>query len=79
MKKGVQMNENVKPIQVKNDNPGKVRKRQRSTIGFPYADYDSSLGIATAIHSMLATANVPQNSLPHGQTKVLKVALSVSS
>ena len=46
------MNENVKPIQVKNDNPGKVRKRQRSTIGFPYADYDSSLGIATAIHSI---------------------------
>ena len=45
------MNENVKPIQVKNDNPGKVSKRQRSTIGFPYADYDSSLGIATAIYS----------------------------
>ena len=45
------MSENLESTVDGNDNPGKSRKRQRSTIGFPYVDYNSSSVIAAAIHS----------------------------
>ena len=45
------MSENVKLLEEKNDNSSKIIKRQRSTIGFPYVDYNSSSLIANAIHS----------------------------
>lgn len=44
------MNENIELSQGKNSKPGKYGTRQRSTTAFPYADYDSSSKIATAIH-----------------------------
>lgn len=47
------MNENVAPI---DDDDGDLEsqpgesKRQRSTIGFPYSDYEAALAVAKAIH-----------------------------
>lgn len=45
------MNENIKPLEAEGNDPGEQRKRQRSTIGFPYTDYESSYQIASTIHS----------------------------
>lgn len=53
------MSDNTELLKHANDNPGKVRKRQRSTIGFPYTDYDSSFEIATAIHSNAGLGQCP--------------------
>lgn len=45
--------------------PGEgVRTRQRSTIGFPYADYDGALAVAIAIH----------NNAGHGTCSVAQLA-----
>lgn len=44
------MSENVEPLEMENDNDGDEGKRQRSTIGFPYADYDSASTLAAAVH-----------------------------
>ena len=50
MKEGIQMNENIEPLEDENNEPSGHKKRQRSTIGFPYTDYDSSSEIAITIH-----------------------------
>lgn len=45
------MSENVEQIEDDEDGqPGDGRSRQRSTIGFPYTDYDGASGVAVAIH-----------------------------
>ena len=44
------MIENVKAIQQEEEPEDLDGKRQRSTIGFPYADYNAALEVATAIH-----------------------------
>lgn len=45
------MSENVKPLEAENDDAGDDGKRQRSTIGFPYTDYESAAALANAIHA----------------------------
>jgi len=46
------MAENINPIEVDDDElSGDVKSRQRSTIGFPYNDYQAAIDVATAIHS----------------------------
>ena len=50
MKEGIQMNENIELSQDENSKPSKYITRQRFNTAFPYADYDSSSKIATAIH-----------------------------
>ena len=44
------MKEKVKPIESKPDETGEESKRQRSSIGFPYTDYENAASLATAIH-----------------------------
>ena len=44
------MNENVQPLEAENGDQGEDGKRQRSTIGFPYTDYDNAAEVATTIH-----------------------------
>jgi len=44
------MSENVEPIEAENGDPSEDSKRQRSTIGFPYTDYDNAADVAKAIH-----------------------------
>ncbi|HTS22717.1 MAG TPA: hypothetical protein VMN79_13010 [Casimicrobiaceae bacterium] len=44
------MSENVEPLEIENGDPGEDEKRQRSTIGFPYTDYDNAAKVASAIH-----------------------------
>lgn len=44
------MSENIEPLEVGNDESGEDGKRQRSTIGFPYTDYENSAALAAAIH-----------------------------
>ena len=50
MEEDILMNDNVEPFVGENENPSRSRRRQRSTIKFPYTDYDSGSKIATAIH-----------------------------
>ena len=57
------MSEDIKPVEDYNDNPGKSGKRQRSTIGFPYTDYDSSATIAVAIHTYVGHGECSQGQL----------------
>jgi len=44
------MSENVEPLDAEDSDSGEDGKRQRSTIGFPYTDYDNAASVATAIH-----------------------------
>lgn len=44
------MNESVEPTVGENENLSKGRKRQRSTIAFPYTDYESCYALAVAVH-----------------------------
>lgn len=44
------MSENVEPIEADDEDSGEEGKRQRSTIGFPYTDYENAAALATAIH-----------------------------
>lgn len=44
------MNEKVEPLESEDDDAGEEGKRQRSTIGFPYADYESAAALSAAIH-----------------------------
>lgn len=51
MNGGIHMNENVEPIEGEGTTEGGNGKaRQRSTIGFPYTDYDAAVAVAQAIH-----------------------------
>lgn len=44
------MAENADPIEADEGEQDEAGKRQRSTIGFPYSDYDDALAVAAAIH-----------------------------
>ena len=44
------MNGEAESLEDKKDDPSKVVKRQRSTIAFPYTDFESSFKIANNIH-----------------------------
>lgn len=44
------MSENVAPLEADNEDQGEDGKRQRSTIGFPYTDYDNAAAVAVAVH-----------------------------
>ncbi len=50
-KRGNHMSENVEPLETGNGDTEEDGKRQRSTIGFPYSDYDSAYALAAAIHA----------------------------
>ena len=54
------MNEKVEPIEGEKDDPSKVVKRQRSTIAFPYTDFESSFEIANAIHGNMGHGECTQ-------------------
>jgi hypothetical protein len=67
--RSIQMSENVEPlIQDEDEDEG---KRQRSTIAFPYTDYENAAKVAVAIHS-----NVGRGSCSQGQ---LSAWMSLSS
>jgi hypothetical protein len=55
------MTENVEPIEADSDD-SEEGKRQRSTIGFPYTDFENVEGVASAIH-----ANVGHGECSPGQ------------
>jgi len=44
------MSENIEPLEAENGDAGEDSKRQRSTIGFPYTDYNSATEVASAVH-----------------------------
>lgn len=44
------MSENVEPLEAEEEDVGPDGKRQRSTIGFPYTDYQNAEAVVTAIH-----------------------------
>src|SRR5260221_6102560 len=48
---GVQMAENVEPLEMEDDEGGEDGKRQRSTIAFPYTDYENAAAVAATIFS----------------------------
>jgi hypothetical protein len=47
----VRVNENPAPVEDEEGDSSEDAKRQRSTIGFPYSDYEGALAVAAAIHS----------------------------
>jgi hypothetical protein len=58
------MSENVEPLEAEDGDPSEDSKRQRSTIGFPYTDYDNAAAVATAIHGNVG----------HGQCSMAQLA-----
>lgn len=50
MKRGIQMSENVQPLESENDDASEDGKRQRSSIAFPYADFDSAAALVRSVH-----------------------------
>jgi len=44
------MSEKIEPLEAESDESGEDGKRQRSTIGFPYTDYENASALAIAIH-----------------------------
>lgn len=48
--KGLRMTESVNAIEEDDGEQAEGSKRQRSTIAFPYSDYDDALAVAAAIH-----------------------------
>lgn len=57
------MNENVEPLEAENDESGEDGKRQRSTIGFPYMDYENAGALALAIHGNVGHGNCSSGQL----------------
>jgi hypothetical protein len=57
------MNENTEALTGEDDDESEGGKRQRSTIGFPYSDYESALEVATAIHGNVGHGNCSQGQL----------------
>ena len=56
------MSENVEPLEAGQE--GKAEgKRQRSTIGFPYSDYESAAEVAAAIHGNVGLGECSQSQL----------------
>lgn len=51
------MNENVEPLSTDDDEGDEDGKRQRSTIAFPYTDFEKAAEIATAIHGNVGHGN----------------------
>ena len=51
------MSENVEALEADDGESGEDGKRQRSTIGFPYSDYESAAEVATAIHGNVGSGN----------------------
>lgn len=57
------MNENVAPLEAEDGDPSEDSKRQRSTIGFPYTDYDNASEVATAIHGNVGSGQCSMGQL----------------
>jgi hypothetical protein len=57
------MNENMEPLVHEDEEDGEEGKRQRSTIGFPYSDYESAAEVATAAHGNVGHGNCSQGQL----------------
>jgi hypothetical protein len=57
----VRMSENVEPLESAEDDESGTR--QRSTIAFPYADYDAAAKVAAAIHGNVGHGNCSQGQL----------------
>lgn len=55
------MNSNVDPLV--SDDDGEDGKRQRSTIAFPYSDYEAALEVAKAIHGNVGHGDCSQGQL----------------
>ncbi len=57
------MNENVAALDGEDGDPGEDSKRQRSTIGFPYTDYDNAAEVATAVHGNVGSGQCSMGQL----------------
>lgn len=56
------MSENVEPLDAEESDDSPEGKRQRSTIGFPYMDYEAALEVAAAIHGNVGHGTCSVNS-----------------